>query len=392
MERRTSTSQVCIYNYLPIEYFGGGEVSGTAIANGLGRLGFEVEYIVDSNYTGITRIGGSSVTRLAQAFTYERRPFRIVTSRLVDSVYHPWPTAQIMSAEAANLVVANRLPPLWFLNDVRSHHLRVGILFHGFAFDSLKTGSVKGCALQVWARAYLPIVACGARSSNLAFQVFDSGASRQLSKWGLPRGSIFVIPTGIEFRRFGPPEQSSAFTVVFLGRLEVDSKGVDFLQRVLSMLLDRHLPSLEILIMGSGKDGGLLDCLTSHPEVKLMGFVPEAEKLAALRRGDVLLITSRSEPFSMAAVEALASGMSVFTTPASGPRSIIGGNREFGRVLPRDPNAFVNALVEEYRRWESDKSGYMTAKFRRRATAEALYGQEMMVARYSEMIRSLLRR
>jgi glycosyltransferase involved in cell wall biosynthesis len=147
----------------------------------------------------------------------------------------------------------------------------------------------------------------------------------------LPESGTFRKQHGI------PAEQP---LILFMSRLNV-KKGLDLLLPAFNQYAQRHPDALLVL---AGPDDGYQSTaeafirdnnLTSR--VKLVGMLIDDDKKAALADADVFILPSYSEGFSMAVLEAMASG-----TPA-----IVSDRVGFGEVIRQTGAACLTALTAE---------------------------------------------
>ncbi|NTW15057.1 MAG: glycosyltransferase family 4 protein [Candidatus Moranbacteria bacterium] len=129
-----------------------------------------------------------------------------------------------------------------------------------------------------------------------------------------PGADIAVIPNGVDMPQ-EPAHPETGKHVLFIGRTEVDQKGLDLLVSAWSSVASRV--SLQLLIAGSGQvaetqrlkeiveDSGCSD------SIRLVGHVTGAEKDSLFRDAALVAIPSRFETFSMVALEAFSYGLPV---------------------------------------------------------------------------------
>lgn len=137
---------------------------------------------------------------------------------------------------------------------------------------------------------------------------------------------IIVAPNGIRLEPFdnipASPHSRKRRRVLFLGRLH-PKKGIDLLLQAWGKLAQRH-PDWEIVVAGPNED----DHLTSLREivqrlglgksVTFPGPVTGTEKVRLIKSADLFALTSRSEGFSVAVLEAMACRVPVLlTTPCN---------------------------------------------------------------------------
>lgn len=134
--------------------------------------------------------------------------------------------------------------------------------------------------------------------------------------------------------------------ITFTGKL-TEFKGVDILLKA-AVLYEEMNPHLHTLISGDGVLMPVLQALAEDLGLKHIHFLghqsPEA-LVAIYQQGTVHVVPSRTEPFGLVAVEALACGLPVIGTAAGGLLEII--KPEVGKLIPlEDSNALAQAVLE----------------------------------------------
>jgi starch synthase len=159
----------------------------------------------------------------------------------------------------------------------------------------------------------------------------SSFASETLIENHVPAHKITVIPFGVDLSAFRPvprPDTSRPIRFIFLGALGV-RKG-------LPVLLEawRSLASLgaELWLVGSVKarHAQLIPALKG---LRQIGKVPHEELPALLSQCDVLVFPSYFEGLAQVQLEALAAGLPIIATNASGATDLIADSRE-GYIIP----------------------------------------------------------
>ena len=210
--------------------------------------------------------------------------------------------------------------------------------------------------LVYWAarRAKKPYVVCPAgalpifgRSANIK-RLFNFVAGRAIirnaSAWiavtkgelshfeayGIAPSRVTIIPNGVNEEDF-PAADVVAFKrkhkipdapiILFMGRLN-PIKGPDLLLEAFIKVRD-SLPGAHLVF--AGPDGGMLAALTNTVRqngisefVHFLGFVDGAERVAAYRMANLLVVPSRQEAMSIVAVEAGFCGTPVLLTDQCG--------------------------------------------------------------------------
>lgn len=165
--------------------------------------------------------------------------------------------------------------------------------------------------------------------------------AKQYVEMGVPEEKVTVIPNGIDLSEYAnlPPKGSfkekfnipeEMKIVLYLGRVH-KSKGIDFLLKSFSILVNRFKPG-EIILTLVGPDDGYLDkakslarSLKISQSVLFTGFVSVEDKLGALVDADVF-VTPSFYGFPVAFLEACAVGTPIITTTSGDTLEWINGN------------------------------------------------------------------
>lgn len=159
------------------------------------------------------------------------------------------------------------------------------------------------------------------------------------------QGKTTVIDCGVDVERFAPADPGAA-------RVEVgwEPRGTAFLC-VGGLYERKNVLRLASAFARHGEgslafvgDGPLRPALEGRADVVLAGAVPHERVAHWLAACDVLCQPSLSEPFGLAALEALASGRSVVATRVGGPPEFV--PPEAGVLVdPEDDDALAAALA-----------------------------------------------
>lgn len=213
-----------------------------------------------------------------------------------------------------------------------------------------------GCEFE-HPRQRLYYFACGLLSSAVV-TVSESLKQELHTAARVKKSKIAVINNGIylpDFERAAdrkllfdkyqiPPEGP---LLVAVGNVR-EVKRYDVAIRTLA-IVKSQFPGITLAIAGKADDvvsrelERLVEELEVTANVKFLGFVAEPAELYAA--ADVYLLSSDSEGFSIATIEAMAASLPVVVTDCGGPRDIVTSDSE-GIIIPKaNPEAMAQSVV-----------------------------------------------
>lgn len=231
--------------------------------------------------------------------------------------------------------------------------------------------------------------------NTLARIVFVSEPLRQsfVETRGLREDRTMVIPNGIDAAEYVGVDGAAFrrelgidpgdFVVGSVGNL-TPAKSIDVLVQAAAVLKARS-PGYRFIVVGDlkGAQGEMLmalrDSLGLREDFHFAGF--RSDIPGAMAAFDLYALTSRSEGFSIALVEAMASGLPVVATRCGGPEQIVDNEVTGVLIEPGDPSAVASA-IERLRSSLSERLRLGTAA---RAAAQRSYSHEAHVAAYERV-------
>lgn len=159
-----------------------------------------------------------------------------------------------------------------------------------------------------------------------------------------------------------------------------EKKAIDTLLKAFAIIADTE-PRLSLFLAGDGPLRGALENL-SHAlgldgRVRFLGWQPRPDVLRLLHGCEALVLPSRSEPFGIAVLEAMACQKPVVATAVGGIPEIIENDHSGILVEPDNPAALADALLALFRdgprRARLATNGYSTVidRFRWQHTGSA---------------------
>lgn len=169
-----------------------------------------------------------------------------------------------------------------------------------------------------------------ARRTDMIFVANSPMVARELAGWlDLPAARIRTIENGVDLAAFRPPTPEERMEARARFGLSMDDQVVAFagsgFERKGAFALVRalgagRLRGKKALIAGrdkrSGRLGALIRRLGLEARVTMLGAVPDVARL--LHAGDVFVLPTLYDPMPNAALEAIACGLPVVTTPDAG--------------------------------------------------------------------------
>ena len=295
---------------------------------------------------------------------------RVVREQRVDLIQTHLLTSAVYAAIAGLLTGVPVVSTLHGLNDVRATYL-----------------SIKSRALRL-NRQSLVLVSERLRA--------DLSASLHLS-----RQRSHVIHNGVDSATFSPRRDlgwrrglgiaDDEVLIGGVGRI-IEAKGFDVLLRAAVALRPRDR-RYRFVVVGdpNPNDDELRRLLALRTELGLdqvvlfPGFVEDMPRVYASL--DALAITSRTEGFSLVAVEAMASGLPVISTRCGGPEEIVTDGVD-GLLIPcDDPDSLASAVERLF----GDRELRAALVARARTCAVERFSLDSMVMQYEALYDALLR-
>jgi UDP-glucose:(heptosyl)LPS alpha-1,3-glucosyltransferase len=171
---------------------------------------------------------------------------------------------------------------------------------------------------------------------------------------------ITVVPNGADLELFHPRQRNyfrsevrqthgigaDDFVVIFSGG-DWRRKGLDLLIRSIALL---RLEGIRLLVVGQDRNSNEVRTLVNDLDlgsfVIFAGFRKNIHHYYAA--GDLFVFPTSYEAFSLATIEAAASGLPVVMTPVSGAVDLLGSG-DCGAIVSRDPQAIADQILT-YRR------------------------------------------
>ncbi len=161
-----------------------------------------------------------------------------------------------------------------------------------------------------------------------------------------PSANVAVIHNGIDESAFRLSVQDSARKIGFIGRLEINQKGLDVLIDSFSKLKERNY-HFEALIIGGGKDEHKVRQMIKErgldSSVEFTGRLDNS-RFTRLSECAIVCMPSRFEGWGITAIEAAAEGIPVIASNIEGLNEAVLDNQT-GILIQNDPSSLAEAII-----------------------------------------------
>lgn len=170
---------------------------------------------------------------------------------------------------------------------------------------------------------------------------------------------VHFIPNGVDADVFKPQKSKqvladvpeNAFLIVAPRRLD-PKNGLDYLINAVP-IIKQSIPHVYLMIAGGGPESllneyqQLIQSLNVSDYVTITGAVPYAKMPSIIANSDLIVVPSLMEAVSLAALEALSSGVPVIASNVGGLPFVI-DDTVGALVPPKNPEALAKAVIDFY--------------------------------------------
>ncbi|CAM3914385.1 glycosyltransferase family 4 protein [Flavobacterium branchiophilum] len=173
----------------------------------------------------------------------------------------------------------------------------------------------------------------------------------------LPTNKTVLLPYGYEFDYNVPinPFKNDIFTLGFIGRLDIYTKGLDTLLIAFEKFLT-VCPNAKLWIVGDSEERTKLENdifkLNLSQNVTLFGSLFGTEKEAVLKQMDVFVHPSRNEGLPMSVIEAAAIGKVVIVTKATNIANLVSDFNAGFTIDNQSEEQLYDKFCNAYKIWK----------------------------------------
>lgn len=336
IQHTTRITVVASYFYPKI---GGLENYAYLLAKNLHTSGKYKVSVVTSNYDG-----KGYRQEIIDGMIVHRLPIWVRVSNTPINPMWFWSLRKIFAVEQPDIVHAHS--PVPFLPDLAAQAAndRAFVLTY-HSGSMLKKKMPIDLLIGVYENIFLPILF---KRANAVVAVSQEFAKRKFPQFV---NKISFIPTGVDLKRFTKASLPEKKTVTYVGRIETTSswKGIEQLLQAMALVI-KKTPDAALELIGGG------DAIEHYRQraqelgigasVVFAGPQLGKDLVDSYQRSSVIVLpsTSDSEAFSIALIEAMASGRPIIGTNIGGTPQVIDNGKNGLLVPPKDPVALADAI------------------------------------------------
>ena len=368
---------VILFSEAPLTFLGGGERLIKLLYNHLLNSNFHVKIVENTKVQ-------KSVPPTAQYDEMNIIGNQFKRFGLIKFLEQDFPSLELIptSKNCVSLIFLRRVPPRSVLLKLAQSNSKIIFCLHGIALEKLRITNPLIIAHQLLTRAKLRDL--GRYTRNYIFiQSILPYLTSYLTSNGADPNNVFTIENEFESSTEFPIRNDQDFQVTFIGRMDNLQKGIRRLRKV-AQIINRYDYKIRFNFIGTGKNIELLNGLGKN--VKVYNGIDDESKNKIISSSNLGIVTSNLEPFSIATLEFLTSGVPVITTPASGPSYILSKDSSFGEVVSFNPKSLVIGILKYYKEWESNKALYFTRRKSLLLKARSKFKSINMLDSYKKLI------
>lgn len=202
-----------------------------------------------------------------------------------------------------------------------------------------------------------------------------------------PEVNSFLLPYGFEMAAGQPLDspKDKPFTLGFLGRVDVHTKGLDLLAKAFRGFKEL-IPDSQLWIIGDGDDRlKLEEILGDQTGVRLWGGKFGAEKRELLQQLDLYVQPSRNEGLPASALEASNLGIPLLVSEATNLGRYVRSYKA-GIVVPnQDSEALLEGMVKMHQCWSKSQLDWERMSINARSMVKEAFDWNRIVDAFDEL-------
>jgi glycosyltransferase involved in cell wall biosynthesis len=325
-------------------HVGGMEFYVDYLSKRLARKGNEIKVFTssDKDYSYREEVNGVEIIRLKVSAKFYNTP-------IVSSLF------MVLSKEDKPDIVDTHQYPVYFsdVSTLFSLLRRIPLFLHVHVIPDARS-VFSGTVSDLYYRTFEKLTLRGSSyviAPSLAYKAM-------LTRMGVDAARIFVVPYGVDLKRFNPAEKGETFKkrfnygdariILTVGRLNYQ-KGFQYLLKAMPIIL-RHIRDVKLVIVGDGELWSYLRNLSSSlglsDNVIFAGSLHQSKIPDAYASADVFVLPSLFESLGISLLEAQAMGKPVVATRVGGAPEALAEDKSGILVEPKKPNDLAEAIIK----------------------------------------------
>lgn len=370
-----------LYSEFPLAYYGGGEKLILTVSNYLTDRGFSCT-VIENSCSGKRH-------RVSDDFINSELRCKLIRECFQKTGFTKYfrtffPVLETIGKNHSSLLIVRRIPGKKYLKKLNKEGKNVVFCLHGIGLEGFRVTNPLIMVHQILIRMQLKRLSRFLRDDNGIYaQTVIKDQSEFLLANSASWEKVFLIENGSWNDMGWPKRNDDTFNILFMGRIENMSKGIDTLRKVVELSFSRKM-EFRFTIIGSGSDEKIL---TDMPQnAQFMSFVDEDKKREILRTSNLMLVTYNFSLQDLSAIEALSYGLPLVSTPTSGLISIISKDGLFGKISTFRPKNIISAIEFYFSAWKEDKAKYFEMRTNIAERARKTFAKEQKLLQYLEMV------
>jgi glycosyltransferase involved in cell wall biosynthesis len=215
--------------------------------------------------------------------------------------------------------------------------------------------------------------------------VLNKDLEKNVMEMGVPKNRITILRNGVDLERFKPVKKKKEYDLVFAGSLYKE-KRLDLLFEALKVFSEGGTPR-SLLVLGTGPMEAEWKKLSRSKgiEVKFAGW--KRDPWNQYPKAHVFVLSSDSEEFPGAPLEAMACGLPVITTKVGSLPKVIKNGRTGILVEPKDVTGLSEAIgsMLKDRKLREEMGGAARKEMEKR------YGWDKVISDYIKIFTKVLK-
>ncbi len=338
--------KLAIFSEGDIRFFGGAEKYSIELSNSLQNFDITIFTYKNSKFL---RLNSEQVNKLTKAkiIYYNAIQFKGLSERIPISISALRVFLMLKNFEVVYNIDPSLLTNFFLLGLSRIYKFKFIFGAHDPNFV-IRFKNDEGLFKKLIVKIYMPLKNNMIRHMSNIHVLNDDG-KKLLSKMGF-KNKVYIIPNFLSNKvKLPKSRKNKEFIVLYVGRIEIDQKGIDYLAKIINETLKKD-KKIYFHIVGTGDQSDqklIKDIIKIYPRnVEYLGFINKQELEKEYDSASLLIITSRYETQPAVLMEAQAHGLPFLGFNVYGVRNFLKKNFQGKLIDPYNVKFFSDAILK----------------------------------------------